>query len=39
MGVLYDFSLIALVVFGVAAQLVAAGLFFWLRRPLAAAAK
>lgn len=39
MGVLYDFSLIALVVFGVAAQLVAAGFFFWLRRPLAAAAK
>ena len=39
MGVLYDFSLIALVVFGVVAQLVAAGFFLWLRRPLAAAAK
>jgi hypothetical protein len=36
--VLYDFSLMALVVFGMAAQLAAAGFFFWLRRPLAAAA-
>jgi MFS family permease len=36
MGVLYDFSLIALVVFGIAAQLVAAVIFFWLPRPLAA---
>jgi MFS family permease len=35
MGVLYDFSLIALVVFGMVAQLLAAGLFIWLRRPLA----
>jgi len=35
MGVLYDFSLVALVVFGMVAQLVAAGLFIWLRRPLA----
>lgn len=35
MGVLYDFSLLALVVFGIAAQLAAAGLFLWLRRPLA----
>ncbi len=34
MGVLYDFSLIALVVFGMAAQLGAAILFVWLRRPL-----
>ena len=39
MGVLYDFSLMALVVFGVAAQLLAAGFFFWLRRPLAETAK
>jgi len=37
MGVLYDYSLIALVVFGIAAQLIAATLFVWLRRPLAAA--
>jgi len=38
MGVLYDHSLMALVVFGVLVQLFAAGMFFWLRRPLAAAA-
>jgi MFS family permease len=38
MGVLYDFSLVALVVFGIAAQLAAAGFFFWLRKPLVAAA-
>jgi MFS family permease len=37
MGMLYDYSLMALVVFGIAAQLIAAILFFWLRRPLAAA--
>jgi len=37
MGVLYDYSLFALVVFGVAAQLIAAMLFVSLRRPLAAA--
>ena len=37
MGVLYDYSLFALVVFGVAAQLIAALLFIWLRRPLAVA--
>jgi len=37
MGVLYDYSLIALVVFGIAAQLTAAILFIWLRQPLAAA--
>jgi MFS-type transporter involved in bile tolerance (Atg22 family) len=37
MGVLYDFSLVALVVFGMAAQLAAAGFFFWLRKPLATA--
>jgi MFS family permease len=35
MGVLYDFSLMALVVFGMAAQLAAAVLFVWLRKPLA----
>jgi hypothetical protein len=38
MGLLYDHSLMALVVFGVLLQLSAAGMFFWLRRPLAAAA-
>ncbi len=38
MGLLYDHSLMVLVVFGVAAQLVAAGTFVWLRKPLAAAA-
>ena len=37
MGVLYDFSLVALVVFGISAQLAAAVLFIWLRRPLAEA--
>ena len=36
MGVLYDFSLLALVVFGIVAQLAAAALFIYLRRPLAA---
>jgi MFS family permease len=35
MGVLYDYSLIALVVFGMVAQIGAALLFVWLRRPLA----
>lgn len=35
MGVLYDFSLIALVTFGIIAQLGAAALFIWLQRPLA----
>ena len=39
MGVLYDYSLMALVVFGIAAQLIAATLFVWLRRPLAAAVR
>jgi MFS family permease len=34
MGMLYDYSLIALVVFGAVAQLSAAVLFVWLRRPL-----
>src|SRR5215813_4840601 len=38
MGVLYDYSLLALVVFGVVAQVIAAGFFLWLKRPLAAAA-
>jgi MFS family permease len=36
MGVLYDYSLYALVVFGIAAQLIAALLFISLRQPLAA---
>ena len=36
MGLLYDRSLLALVLFGVAAQLLAAALFFYLRKPLAA---
>src|SRR4030095_13885631 len=35
MGVLYDFSLLALVIFGVTVQAGAAMLFFWLRKPLA----
>ena len=35
MGVLYDFSLVALVVFGIIAQLAAALIFIWLRKPLA----
>jgi MFS family permease len=38
MGLLYDHSLMALVAFGIAAQLAAAGMFVWLKRPLAAAA-
>ena len=38
MGLLYDRSLAALVVFGMLAQLAAAMLFYWLRKPLAAAA-
>ena len=37
MGLLYDFSLLALVVFGLLAQIVSAAVFIWLRRPLAAA--
>ena len=37
MGLLYDHSLMALVVFGVIAQLTAAVFFFRLREPLAAA--
>ncbi len=39
MGVLYDFSLIALVIFGIVAQLGAAVLFVGLRRPLTHASK
>ena len=39
MGVLYDFSLVALVVFGMIAQLAAAALFIWLRAPLRKANK
>jgi len=35
MGVLYDYSLMALVVFGIVAQLIAAGFFLWLQGPLA----
>jgi MFS family permease len=37
MGVLYDHSVIAVVVFGVTLQLLAAGAFFWLRGRLRAA--
>ncbi|HLX62656.1 MAG TPA: MFS transporter [Planctomycetota bacterium] len=37
MGALYDVSLVAMVAFGIAAQLAAAILFFSLRKPLAAA--
>jgi hypothetical protein len=39
MGLLYDHSLMALVVFGIVAQLLAAGMFVWLKKPLAAAAQ
>jgi len=39
MGVLYDYSLFALVIFGIVAQVGAAALFVGLRRPLAAAVK
>jgi predicted MFS family arabinose efflux permease len=38
MGMLYDHSLLALVIFGMVTQLAAAAMFFWLRKPLAAAA-
>lgn len=34
MGLLYDHWIVALVLFGVAAQVTAAGMFFWLRKPL-----
>ncbi|HEY3104979.1 MAG TPA: MFS transporter [Pyrinomonadaceae bacterium] len=39
MGLLYDHSFIALIVFGITAQLGAATFFFCLRKPLAAAAE
>jgi predicted MFS family arabinose efflux permease len=39
MGVLYDRSLMALVVFGMAMQLLSAGIFFWIKRPLAQVAR
>jgi MFS family permease len=38
MGLLYDHSLIALVAFGITAQLMAAAMFVWLKRSLAEAA-
>jgi len=38
MGVLYDHSLMTLVIFGMLAQAFAAAVFFWLRKPLAVAA-
>jgi len=38
MGLLYDYSLVALVVFGISLQLVSATMFLWLHRPLTAAA-
>jgi MFS family permease len=34
MGLLYDHSIGALVIFGLIAQMTAAGMFFWLRKPL-----
>ena len=34
MGMLYDFSLLSLVIFGVIVQAAAAMMFFWLRKPL-----
>ena len=34
MGVLYDFSLLSLVIFGMIVQAAAAMMFFWLRKPL-----
>jgi predicted MFS family arabinose efflux permease len=37
MGFLYDRSIVALVTFGILAQVIAAGMFFWLRKPLAEA--
>jgi MFS family permease len=38
MGLLYDYSLVMLVTFGIILQLGSAGMFFWLQRPLSAAA-
>ena len=37
MGLLYDHSLLALVIFGMVVQLIAAVMFFWLGGPLAEA--
>jgi MFS family permease len=37
MGLLYDHWIGSLVIFGMIAQITAAGMFFWLRKPLAAA--
>ena len=37
MGLLYDHWIGSLVIFGLAAQITAAGMFFWLRKPLGAA--
>jgi MFS family permease len=37
MGLLYDHWIGSLVIFGLAAQMAAAGMFFWLRKPLGAA--
>ena len=36
MGLLYDRSIVALVIFGIAAQVTSGILFIWLRKPLAA---
>jgi len=38
MGLLYDYSVVTLVVFGIILQLGSAAMFFWLQRPLSAAA-
>jgi predicted MFS family arabinose efflux permease len=34
MGLLYDYSLVTLVVFGIILQLGSAAMFFWLQQPL-----
>ncbi len=39
MGMLYDHSIVALIAFGILAQVASAVLFFWLRKRLAAAAQ
>jgi MFS family permease len=39
MGVLYDRSLMALVVFGIVVQLISAGIFVWIKRPLGQVAR
>ena len=38
MGLLYDYSLVMLVTFGIILQLGSAGMFFWLQRPVSTAA-